>query len=228
MPLPRSIDEVLEDAVIPDAFADYDLAASKRQIARGVADTLLYDTATARLAGIARSHPATPASSIPTLHVQARQDLDMLSADALHGVEAAAQLARLANTRRIDPEGALQFACLLSLAGCTEAAQFWWQFAAGAGDATAAYCLHLLHLSRGERRDAAHWAEQAAALDCGAIRAGRLSVRHATGQGRDHRPSPQLRAAVQRLTIEEDDDFGSVPHPDPDLADQIVELADAL
>ncbi|NUK54495.1 hypothetical protein HRW23_35140 [Streptomyces lunaelactis] len=73
----------------------------------------------------------------------------------------------MGNTRRIDPDGALQFACLLNLAGCREAAQFWWQFAAGAGNPTAAYCLYLLHLGRGERRDAEHWADQAANLDSG-------------------------------------------------------------
>ncbi|NUK85751.1 hypothetical protein [Streptomyces lunaelactis] len=55
----------------------------------------------------------------------------------------------------------------LNLAGCREAAQFWWQFAAGAGNPTAAYCLYLLHLGRGERRDAEHWADQAANLDSG-------------------------------------------------------------
>ncbi|GAB2892195.1 hypothetical protein GCM10027074_70420 [Streptomyces deserti] len=37
--------------------------------------------------------------------------------------------------------------------------------AAGAGNATAAYCLHLFHLRRGELRDADHWAHQALTLD---------------------------------------------------------------
>jgi hypothetical protein len=38
----------------------------------------------------------------------------------------------------IEPCGALAFACLLYLAGRHEAAQFWWQFAAGADSSTAA------------------------------------------------------------------------------------------
>ncbi|MGW7052331.1 hypothetical protein [Streptomyces sp. NPDC054887] len=226
---PRDIDEALEDAVIPDAFADFDLAASKREIAHDVTNTLLFDTALARSAGIARPAPATPAGFFPTLHDQAAKDLDALSAEALNGIDAAEHLARLVNARRIEPDGALQFACLLNLAGSHEAAQFWWQFAAGSGNPTAAYCLHLLHLARGERRDAAHWADQAADLDSGdMLHAGRLSIRHATRHD-DHRaPNPVLRALVQQLTTDEDDEFGSVPHPDPQLADQIEVLADAL
>ncbi|MCL7377794.1 hypothetical protein [Streptomyces sp. 35G-GA-8] len=229
MQSPRGIDEVLEDAVIPDAFAEYDLAASKAQIARDVADTLMFDGSVARNAGVARTRPAAPADFFPTVHDQAGKDLHALSAEALHGIDAAGRLARLANSRRIDPDGALYFACLLNLAGWHEGAQFWWQFAAGAGNPTAAYCLYLLHLGRGERRDAAHWADQAADLDSGlvALPAGRLTVSRPTTHHR-RPPSPALRAAVQRLTIEEDEEFGSVPHPDPHLAEQIGELADAL
>ncbi|MFI6698885.1 hypothetical protein ACIBJC_07860 [Streptomyces sp. NPDC050509] len=227
---PRTIDDVLTDAVIPDAFAEYDLAVSKRQIARTVADTLMYDGAVARRAGIARSRPAAPGGFFPTVHDQAGTDLHALSARALHGIDAAGQLARLANTRRIEPDGALHFACLLNLAGWHEGAQFWWQFAAGAGNSTAAHCLHLLHLARGERRDAAHWADQAADLEAGRTLppAGRLTVGRVAADHPRRPPSPALRAAVQRLTIERDEEFGSVPHPDPHLAEQIAELADAV
>ncbi|MFI6155157.1 hypothetical protein ACIBCA_21005 [Kitasatospora sp. NPDC051170] len=35
------------------------------------------------------------------------------------------------------------FGCLLDLTGQSWDAQWWWQFAAGAGDLTAAYCLYL-------------------------------------------------------------------------------------
>ncbi|MEU0955850.1 hypothetical protein ABZ353_26475 [Streptomyces niveus] len=227
----NSIDEALEDAVIPDAFADYDLTASKRQITRNVADTLMFDGAAARANGIARARPATPTSQFPTLHDQAGNDLHALSAEALHGVDAAEHLAQLGNSRRIDPDGALQFACLLNLAGCYDGAQFWWQFAAGSGNPTAAYCLYLLHLARGERRDAAHWADQAAHLDDSdpdIPPVGRLNIRPTPTPGHPQRPSPALRAAVQRLTVEKDDELGAVPHPDPSLAEKIGELAEAL
>ncbi|MBL1093138.1 MULTISPECIES: hypothetical protein [Streptomyces] len=44
----------------------------------------------------------------------------------------------------LDVDGAQVFACMLSLADHPESAQFWWQFAAGAGNRAAAYCLHLI------------------------------------------------------------------------------------
>ncbi|MEV7085688.1 hypothetical protein AB0O07_07315 [Streptomyces sp. NPDC093085] len=226
---PRTIDDLLEDAVIPDAFPDYDLAASKREIARIVADTLRYETPAARNAVALGGSPA-PGSYFPTVHDQAGRDLHTLSARALHRIDAAGQLRRLANTRRIDPDGALYFACLLNLAGWLEGAQFWWQFAAGSGNSTAAYCLHLLHLARGERRDAAHWAGQAADLDAGRTvpPSGRMTLRQIATDHPRRPPSPALRAAVQRLTTEEDEEFGTVPHPDPHLAEHIAELADAV
>ncbi|MFJ9729313.1 hypothetical protein ACIRP3_41880 [Streptomyces sp. NPDC101209] len=46
-----------------------------------------------------------------------------------------------------------------------EEAIWWWQYAAGAGNLTAAYCLSLLYLSRGELRDAEHWMRQFLAPD---------------------------------------------------------------
>jgi hypothetical protein len=224
----RPIDVVLEDAVIPDAFPDFDVAASRRQIARDAADVLMFDNAASRAAGIARRNLRTPASSFPTLHDQAVHDLYALCAQALHGTDAGAYLARLANTRRIDPDGALHFACLLYLADCAEGAQFWWQFAAGAGNPTAAYCMYLVHVGRGELRDAEHWAFQAAELDAAASVGHRLTLDVPAHDRRRGRPSPVLRAAVEQLTVDTDDELGHVPHPDPGLADRIGELADAL
>ncbi|MGW3655560.1 hypothetical protein ACWD6R_07505 [Streptomyces sp. NPDC005151] len=190
----------------------------------------MFDDALSRNAGITRAHPAAPANNFPTVHDQASKDLHALSAQALAGIDTPEHLARPANTRRIDPDGALHFACLLNLAGSYEGAQFWWQFAAGAGNSTAAYCLYLLHLSRGERRDAAHWADQDAHLDSAPAvpPTSRLGIRHSTAQSHRRVPSPALRAAVQRLTVEEDDEYGSVPHPDPWLAEQIEGLTAAL
>lgn len=55
---------------------------------------------------------------------------------------------------------ALLFASLLHLSGRMEGAQFWFQYAAGAGSATAARALYLLHLSRSEVTIAHHWQKQ--------------------------------------------------------------------
>ncbi|WP_052847415.1 hypothetical protein [Streptomyces avicenniae] len=59
------------------------------------------------------------------------------------------------------PEGARVLGCVLQLAGREDSARFWWQFAAGAGDAAAAYCLYLHHLSLGEEWEAELWRRQA-------------------------------------------------------------------
>jgi hypothetical protein len=225
----RPIDAVLEDAMVPDAFPDFDVAASRDQIARDAADVLMFDNAASRAAGIARRTLRIPASRFPTLHGQAVRDLYAISAQALHGTDARGYLARLANSKRIDPDGALYFACLLYLADCPEGAQFWWQFAAGAGNPSAAYCMYLVHVGRGELRDAEHWAYQAADLDdaAAAHHPHRLAMAPTAGDHRRGRPSPTLREAVGRLTVQ-DDEFGSVPHIDPRLADRIEEFADVL
>lgn len=55
------------------------------------------------------------------------------------------------------PECARLIGCILQLADAEDSARFWWQYAAGAGDETASYCLHLHHLSLGEADIAALW-----------------------------------------------------------------------
>ncbi len=55
-----------------------------------------------------------------------------------------------------EPRSALALACVLQLSDTDEGARFWWQYAAGAGQAAAAYCLYLHHLAQGEG-DAADW-----------------------------------------------------------------------
>ncbi|MGW6491930.1 hypothetical protein [Streptomyces sp. NPDC055056] len=60
-----------------------------------------------------------------------------------------------------EPRSALILACVLQLTDTTEGARFWWQYAAGAGQGAAAYCLYLHHLALGESA-AAHWWHQQA------------------------------------------------------------------
>ncbi|MFE2500157.1 DUF6207 family protein [Streptomyces scopuliridis] len=58
------------------------------------------------------------------------------------------------------PRGAWILGCVLQLADAEDGARFWWQYAAGAGEAAASYCLHLHHLARGDSHAAAFWREQ--------------------------------------------------------------------
>ncbi|MEU0037585.1 hypothetical protein [Streptomyces sp. NPDC006333] len=60
-----------------------------------------------------------------------------------------------------EPRSALVLACVLQLTDTSEGARFWWQYAAGAGQAAAAYCLYLHHLALGERDTADWWHRQA-------------------------------------------------------------------
>ncbi|MER7057189.1 hypothetical protein [Streptomyces sp. NPDC000351] len=59
-----------------------------------------------------------------------------------------------------EPRSALVLACILQLTDTDEGARFWWQYAAGAGQAAAAYCLYLHHLALGERNTAEWWHRQ--------------------------------------------------------------------
>ncbi|MFH8574182.1 hypothetical protein [Streptomyces sp. NPDC017993] len=65
-------------------------------------------------------------------------------------------------TRQIlEPDGARVLGCVLHLAQRNDSAQFWWQFAAGAGDTGAACCLYLHHMALGEEEQAQLWFDQA-------------------------------------------------------------------
>ncbi|WP_225827129.1 hypothetical protein [Streptomyces naphthomycinicus] len=58
------------------------------------------------------------------------------------------------------PRGALALACILQLTDTDDGARMWWQFAAGAGQPAAAYCLYLHHLAQGEQVTAQWWHQQ--------------------------------------------------------------------
>lgn len=59
-----------------------------------------------------------------------------------------------------EPRSALALACILQLTDTDDGARFWWQYAAGAGQAAAAYCLYLHHLALGEDTTADWWHRQ--------------------------------------------------------------------
>ncbi|MFD7631841.1 hypothetical protein ACFV7Q_38555, partial [Streptomyces sp. NPDC059851] len=60
------------------------------------------------------------------------------------------------------PSGARVLGCILLLTDAEDSARFWWQYAAGAGDSIATYCLYLHHLALGENRQAVWWRRQTA------------------------------------------------------------------
>lgn len=69
----------------------------------------------------------------------------------------------------LDPDGARVLGCILQLAESEDGARSWWQYASGAGDKAASYCLYLHHLSLGENDAAAWWYEQTQTDSCPAL-----------------------------------------------------------
>ncbi len=210
MTVPRKLDQILDQAAIPDTdtVTDAELDNLKQEIVRDVTAVLMF------------GERPTPMRHHPVRLERADHTLQALCRHLLRSDDASEHLARIADSP-VDPEGALHFGCLLDLAKKPDGALWWWQFAAGAGNATAAYCLYLFHTRRGDLRDADHWWHQHVVLG---------------PRDDDFVPPPAwthlnvdtpgvLRKAVERLKV--DEAAGEFHQPDHRLADQIEELVDA-
>ncbi|MBO3676991.1 hypothetical protein [Streptomyces sp. NEAU-YJ-81] len=134
-----------------------------------------FEAAEARLA-IRHADPGgAPPQERPPQHAQrtsaaagaAAQGVDERMAQDLHTLceaiiarpDALTQLRDFLTRRILEPPGSRVLGCVLQLAGHEDHAQFWWQFAAGAGDPAAAYCLYLHHMALGEDGQAHAWLE---------------------------------------------------------------------
>lgn len=149
-----------------------------------------------------------------------------------------------------DPSGARVLGCVLQLTDAEDGARFWWQYAAGAGDEAASYCLYLHHLSLGETDAAAWWREQTrigtdtdAAAETVALSGGAESIRldsstptvlRVLGQllNRTDRPRAEIVAAMVdyvpvavALGYVDHPDF-EIPLPGPDFAHHIARILD--
>ncbi|MER5886990.1 hypothetical protein ABT160_24465 [Streptomyces sp. NPDC001941] len=235
MPRPRrSIEDALEQARVFDGeYTRADLDASRHRITEELTEFRWMQLLAAD--GPTRAR----AGRLPTsLHERAAHDLRALCQSIVHAGDAARRIARFDDVR--DPGGALAFACLLILAGKDEGAQFWLQYAAGAGNVTGALCLYLLHLRRGERRDAQYWAGQIAQLEAEPGPCQYMPVAHevvtTTGAATGiavHYALPQAEAAVAEDAVKDAvdeldaprlDGLGPIPQPSADLADQWDDL----
>jgi hypothetical protein len=210
-----TLEELLALARVGEQVPEEEIAASRRRIERDLAasvwqQALSFESSAQHAntwlnggAGTAaRARYRTDLGA--ALHSQAGHDLNAMSTLVIRDSRAAQHIARMASPGRVEPEAALVFACLLHLARRAEAAQFWWQFSAGAGNTTAALCLYLMHLQRGELRDADHWAAQAAVLERldpgGDQRPGRLRVHLISCTGRWSRPAWMVTRTLTELS----------------------------
>ncbi|MCQ8771847.1 hypothetical protein [Streptomyces telluris] len=135
-----------------------------------------------------------------------------------------------------EPDGALVLGCVLHLAGREYGARFWWQFAAGAGELSAALCLYLHHMALGETDEADLWHEQADlgnGLPCApgqdSLRDLRAVLRYTMVQRGyvTHAPSPAVTAVIAYIpeALDDADDADvELPLPGPDFAERIEEL----
>ncbi|MEV0275666.1 hypothetical protein AB0I22_04680 [Streptomyces sp. NPDC050610] len=93
---------------------------------------------------------------------EAAEDLRRLCRLVVGQPEALHQMTMFIGAARLpEPAGARVLACVLQLAGREDSARFWWQYAAGAGDTSASYCLFLHHMALAEVHEAAWWHAQA-------------------------------------------------------------------
>ncbi|MEV7783402.1 hypothetical protein [Kitasatospora sp. NPDC088351] len=187
--------------------------------------------------------PATDLAGL-TFHDHADRDLRTLATMIIGEEGAGASLHRLGNADgTVEPRGALVFACLLYLVGRYQEAQFWWQFAGGAEDATACFALYLHHARLGELKAAEHWFLQAARLET--LPPNRRTVppaipplpdyyldclpwigQYLAGAGTTpQHPEVALREALDELRPVRDAEYGPISLPTDDLADQLHDLA---
>ncbi|MGQ4387943.1 hypothetical protein [Streptomyces sp. SAS_270] len=130
------------------------------------------DAAAARLATrAAASRPgpleddASERDVSPGEEACAADDLQTLCETVITHTDALADLELfLARGALPEPPGARVLGCMLQLSEREESARFWWQYAAGAGDPAASYCLYLHHRALGEHGAADWWHTQTDAV----------------------------------------------------------------
>ncbi|OMI34067.1 hypothetical protein [Streptomyces sparsogenes] len=142
------IDHILARALLTPT-PPCDVAAAEARLAARLADGSPDRTAPAG----GREETADHA---PDTDERMARDLRTLCEAIIGRDGALAQLQEVITHRILEPTGARVLGCVLQLAGHEDSAQFWWQFAGGAGDPAAAYCLYLHHMALGEEAQA-HW-----------------------------------------------------------------------
>ncbi|WP_157880341.1 IclR family transcriptional regulator domain-containing protein [Streptomyces katrae] len=161
-------------------------------------------------------HPGVTASE------EAERELDTLCQSVVLDPQSGLDIGLLAEDFGLTTSGAVAFGCLLHLVR-DEAASFWWEFAAGAGEHEAAYLLMLDHKRRAELRDAELWRERLHSA---------LTPRPEGPTGRGWRdqplPSAELRQKLHQATRHakrhEHEDLGVIVLATPRLAEALQEL----
>lgn len=176
------------------------------------------------MASAACPYPVAEPSGMAAGEDAGRQ-LEALCASVVLDPRASRNIALLAADRGLTTTGAMAFGCLLYLVG-EEAAGFWWEFAAGAGELEAAYLLMLDHKRRAELRDEALWRDRlTTALES-------RPKERPTGPRWEEQPelSARVRRGLRKVAgcaeRHEHEDLGDIWVPTPRLAKALLALTD--
>ncbi|MER8159960.1 hypothetical protein [Streptomyces sp. NPDC094472] len=245
----QPIDRMLAKARLePRSYPPEKLAAAEERIAARVAGRLVlgalsYDATVQS----ARAQSALPRPrQQPSEGWQPDEKLLEDAAGALRAVSrmvvgddgALQEMSSFIGDRTLEPDGAVILGCVLQLAAREDSAQFWWQFAAGAGNPTATYCLYLHHLALGEGLAAECWYRQMVADRHTPAPAVHEVLMHRLDLGREgQEPTATVRMAVLPEAAEavvryvptaiEYVDGVELPLPTDGFAEHIEELAAA-
>ncbi|MGP4043364.1 hypothetical protein [Streptomyces sp. 2A115] len=160
----------------------------------------------------------------------AADDLQTLCQTVITHTRALADLKLFLARALPEPSGARVLGCMLQLSEREESARFWWQYAAGAGDPAASYCLYLHHRALGEHGAADWWHTQADAVADGEPEpevAITTTLRILRALKPDDSPVPEPVNAVLHYVpaaVAYVDDDLDLPLPDPDFTDRIHAL----
>ena len=225
------IDDLLARARLrsgPCTQADID-AAALRLAVRAAA---LQDTAEEEAPGPSPSPCPVPGAA-PGDERSAADDLQTLCETVITHTDALADLELFLARALPEPPGARVLGCMLQLSEREESARFWWQYAAGAGDPAASYCLYLHHRALGEHGAADWWHTQHTQTDAVADRHTEpdteitTTLRILRALKPDGSPVPDPVNAVLHYVpaaVAYVDDDLDLPLPDPDFTERIRAL----
>lgn len=175
MTAPTSIDQMLTKArVLSPHYTEQEMAAAVARLEAKAADRIVtgaitFDDATfyayLRLRrNTTRRSDEQPPCSRDDRTQWAVEDLEGLCHLVISQPDALHTMTTFIADRILEPAGARVLGCVLHLAGREESARFWWQYAAGADDVAASYCLYLHHMALGETEEAEWWQDQVTPL----------------------------------------------------------------
>ncbi|MFI6277544.1 hypothetical protein [Streptomyces sp. NPDC050988] len=207
-----------------DADAVGERVLGKNSGARGAADETPADE---------HSPDSGQAREGSRLESSAADDLQTLCETVITHTGALADLRIFLARALPEPSGARVLGCMLQLSEREESARFWWQYAAGAGDPAASYCLYLHHRALGEHGAADWWHTQHTQTDAVADTETGPEVEITTtlrilrALKPDDSPVPEPVNAVLHYVpaaVAYVDDDLDLPLPDPDFTDRVRAL----